>query len=37
MHIGLLGLPRDEAFIRRLVDDVLLPLLPARAELDRGF
>jgi AcrR family transcriptional regulator len=27
MHILVLGLPGDEAFIRRLVDDVLLPLL----------
>ena len=27
MHILVLGLPGDEAFIRRLVDDVLVPLL----------
>jgi len=37
MHIVLLGLPGDEAFIRRLVDDVLLPLLTAREKLDGGF
>jgi AcrR family transcriptional regulator len=27
MHMVVLGLPGDEAFIRRLVDDVLLPLI----------
>jgi AcrR family transcriptional regulator len=37
MHILLLGLPGDDAFIRRLVDDVLLPLLTAHARLDGGL
>jgi hypothetical protein len=36
MHMVVLGLPGDEAFIRRLVDDVLLPLLPAPAEPEGG-
>jgi AcrR family transcriptional regulator len=30
MHIIVLGLPADEEFIRRVVDDVVLPLLTAR-------
>jgi AcrR family transcriptional regulator len=36
MHLVLLGLPGDEVFIRRLVDDVLLPLLTAHPALDGG-
>jgi AcrR family transcriptional regulator len=31
MHIIVLGLSADESFIRRLVDDVLMPLLTARS------
>ncbi len=30
MHVIVLGLPGDEAFVRRLVDDVLLPILTTR-------
>jgi len=34
VHILVLGLPGDEPFIRRLVDDVLLPLLTTRGHVD---
>jgi len=37
MHIVPLGPHGGEAFIRRLVDDVLLPLLTTDGKLDGGF
>jgi AcrR family transcriptional regulator len=36
MHVLVLGLSGDEAFIRRLVDDMLVPLLTARTTPDGG-